>query len=434
MPPHSDCAKLTAVICGGGIPNMDKPNKTDNAEQPAETVDTEGGLTAEKPRGRRKKTSIAHIATVCGSVYTGGKTAKDIKKQAEQSAITADDDEIIEIPEPVELYETDCLREPEDSEDASPYDPLSAVCLNGRRSVEELMETGNLSDIDRLRGIVVCEERPLNKKREYANRLTELLGGTLHMLPPVRSGNDVWKMLFDEIPSVFVVSVSLPDIDAFALINTLRQSKLCRNARFFVCAPKMTKSLIGISRNEKIDGLLSFSAPVEQTAAAIIEKCLDYEKKRGKSDLEALEQAINNPAFFSEMDEQKRQYAMVTDSILLPLGLQNEHRGTEFLRLLVCMRIFGVDADLKRMYEYVAMYYHSTPAAVERAIRYSIECAWEGGNLYMQFELFGNTTDSAKGKPTNAEFIATVVQHIRNRLRHGSAAPKAFPVYEHDEQ
>ena len=57
---------------------------------------------------------------MCGSVYTGGKTAKDIKKQAEQSAITADDAEIIEIPEPVELYETDCLREPEDSEDASP--------------------------------------------------------------------------------------------------------------------------------------------------------------------------------------------------------------------------------------------------------------------------------------------------------------------------
>ena len=45
---------------------MDKPNKTDNAEQPAETADTEGGLTAEKPRSRRRKTSIAHIATVCG--------------------------------------------------------------------------------------------------------------------------------------------------------------------------------------------------------------------------------------------------------------------------------------------------------------------------------------------------------------------------------
>lgn len=60
---------------------MDKPNKTDNAEQPAETADTEGGLTAEKPRSRRKKTSIAHIATVCGSVYTGGKTAKGIKSR-----------------------------------------------------------------------------------------------------------------------------------------------------------------------------------------------------------------------------------------------------------------------------------------------------------------------------------------------------------------
>ena len=38
---------------------MDKPNKTDNAEQPAETADTEGGLTAEKTRSRRRKTSIA---------------------------------------------------------------------------------------------------------------------------------------------------------------------------------------------------------------------------------------------------------------------------------------------------------------------------------------------------------------------------------------
>ena len=80
------------------------------------------------------------------------------------------------------------------------------------------------------------------------------------------------------------------------------------------------------------------------------------------------------------------------------------------------------------------MYYHSTPAAVERAIRYSVERAWEDGNLYMQFELFGNTTDSAKGKPTNAEFIATVVQHIRNRLQHGSVVPKAFPACEHDGQ
>ena len=42
---------------------MDKPNKTDNAEQPADTADTEGGVTAEKPRSRHRKTSIAHIAT-----------------------------------------------------------------------------------------------------------------------------------------------------------------------------------------------------------------------------------------------------------------------------------------------------------------------------------------------------------------------------------
>lgn len=48
---------------------MDKPNKTDNAEQPAETVDTEGGLTAEKPRSRRKKLRL-HTLQPCAAVFT----------------------------------------------------------------------------------------------------------------------------------------------------------------------------------------------------------------------------------------------------------------------------------------------------------------------------------------------------------------------------
>ena len=69
LPPHSDCAKLTAVICGGGIPNMDKPNKTDNAEQPAETADTEGGLTAENRAADAKKLRL-HTLQPCAAVFT----------------------------------------------------------------------------------------------------------------------------------------------------------------------------------------------------------------------------------------------------------------------------------------------------------------------------------------------------------------------------
>lgn len=47
---------------------MDKPNKTDNAEQPAETADTEGGLTAEN-RAADAKLRL-HTLQPCAAVFT----------------------------------------------------------------------------------------------------------------------------------------------------------------------------------------------------------------------------------------------------------------------------------------------------------------------------------------------------------------------------
>lgn len=48
---------------------MDKPNKTDNAEQPAETADTEGGLTAEKRAADTEKLRL-HTLQPCAAVFT----------------------------------------------------------------------------------------------------------------------------------------------------------------------------------------------------------------------------------------------------------------------------------------------------------------------------------------------------------------------------
>lgn len=396
---------------------MDKA--ADKTEPRNEAADADEGSTSEKQRSRRGKALISHVATVYGSVYSDKKkAAKDKENPPFDGEYTEAD--IFEMHDSDGYFEADECCEPEGSEDDTPYEPCSEIRTRGPRTVECTDEISKPSDINRLCGIMICEERPLGRGRDYANRLTEVLSGSLDMLPPVRRGNDIWQTLFDKVPSVFIVSLSLPDVDPFGLIDTLRQSKLCCCARFFVCATRATKSVLGVCGDAKLDGVFTFSAPIEQTAAAIVGKCLDYVKNRAEIDIDALEHLLETSAFFSDVDEQKRRYAIITDSILLPLGLQKEHRGTEFLRLLVSMRLFGVDADLKRMYEYAAMYYHSTPAAVERAIRYSIERAWERGDLQMQFEFFGNTTDSAKGKPTNAEFIATVVQHVRSRFRQGS--------------
>ena len=61
----------------------------------------------------------------------------------------------------------------------------------------------------------------------------------------------------------------------------------------------------------------------------------------------------------------------------------------------------------------VAKKNNSTPSRVERAIRHAIEVTWDRGNLDVLEEVFGNTVNPSKGKPTVGEFIALVSDHIR---------------------
>lgn len=53
-----------------------------------------------------------------------------------------------------------------------------------------------------------------------------------------------------------------------------------------------------------------------------------------------------------------------------------------------------------------------TPAAVERSIRHAIEQGWSRGSIEEQQNIFGYTVSVDTGRPTNAEFIATVTDYL----------------------
>ena len=72
-----------------------------------------------------------------------------------------------------------------------------------------------------------------------------------------------------------------------------------------------------------------------------------------------------------------------------------------------------INAVTKVLYPEVAKRFHTTPSRVERAIRHAIEVAWDRGDLETLQSYFGYTVNSAKGKPTNSEFIAMIADRIR---------------------
>ena len=70
----------------------------------------------------------------------------------------------------------------------------------------------------------------------------------------------------------------------------------------------------------------------------------------------------------------------------------------------------------KRLYPEVAKQLNSTASTVERAIRHAVETGWNRGNVELQEKMFGYTIDLEKGKPTNSEFIVTVVDWLNMTL------------------
>ncbi len=67
----------------------------------------------------------------------------------------------------------------------------------------------------------------------------------------------------------------------------------------------------------------------------------------------------------------------------------------------------------KAIYPEVARLYGTRAQLVERAVRHAIEQAWTHGDPGPQYRIFEGAIDESKGKPTNAEFIARVVDTLR---------------------
>ncbi|MBD5500718.1 MAG: sporulation transcription factor Spo0A [Lachnospiraceae bacterium] len=105
----------------------------------------------------------------------------------------------------------------------------------------------------------------------------------------------------------------------------------------------------------------------------------------------------------------------VTDMIH-EIGVPAHIKGYQYLREAIMMSVKDPDmlgSITKVLYPTIAKKYQTTASRVERAIRHAIEVAWNRGKMETLDNLFGYTINTGKGKPTNSEFIALIVDKIR---------------------
>jgi len=206
------------------------------------------------------------------------------------------------------------------------------------------------------------------------------------------------ELLFEEIkkinPDIAIIDAILPGMDAIDIIRNIR--KLKDNKTLFIVTSTYDSSFV-----EK--------QVMESGASYYMLKPININSLGDR--ITAL---VNNPSDISCETLANMNY-LVTD-IIGKFGVPAHIKGYHYLREAILSSIENpalLNSITKKLYPAVASKFDTTSSRVERSVRHAIEITWERGNLDFINSFFGYSVNSAKGKPTNSEFIALVTDKIR---------------------
>lgn len=119
-----------------------------------------------------------------------------------------------------------------------------------------------------------------------------------------------------------------------------------------------------------------------------------------------------------ERTDEEKAFDYATE-MLQELGMPAHILGYDYVRYGIALACFDgtMFAVTKKFYPTVASKYNTTGSKVERAIRHAIDTTWDRGNPDILDNYFGYSISPVKGKPTNSEFIAKIVDKIHGKLK-----------------
>ena len=201
------------------------------------------------------------------------------------------------------------------------------------------------------------------------NRQTlEMLGEILesekdyHVVGKADNGNEAYNMIMRTKPDVVLLDIVMPGMDGISVMEKVKRLSGYKNKTTMLAGSRKVKPYVNKT---------------------------DY-----------MEQNLENDV----------------TQMLHEIGIPAHIKGYQYLRDAIIMSVSDKEmlaSVTKILYPTIAKKHQTTPSRVERAIRHAIEVAWSRGKMDTINELFGYTVSTGKGKPTNSEFIALIVDKIR---------------------
>lgn len=206
-------------------------------------------------------------------------------------------------------------------------------------------------------------------------------------------------------PDVIITEAILPYIDGLSAIRMISNSKPAKQPIFFVTAAfssdhvMMEAATLGVRH--------FFRKPFD--ISALIERvkgCEDMGEWYGTK-------PVGHTGFGFDIESEVAK-------TIQGMGVPTNIRGYQYMREAIIAVFDDAEAAFlvtKILYPMVAQKYKTTASRVERSIRHAIEVMWDRGELETLHNMFGYTISDARGRPTNAEFISMVADHLRLKLK-----------------
>ena len=215
------------------------------------------------------------------------------------------------------------------------------------------------------------------------------------------NGAELMEMVHQLQPQMVIMDLILPGLDGFGVLSQLQN---------------MDDSI------PKVFVTSNFSN--ETTVSRAMDLGVYFFLPKPVSEQSLLEQMRKAAAPQEELAVQEPALEGRVTAIIHEIGVPAHIKGYQYLREAIMIAVNDMDvinAVTKVLYPSVAKAFNTTPSRVERAIRHAIEVAWDRGDLETLQHYFGYTVNSAKGKPTNSEFIALIADRLQLQMKRRQA-------------
>lgn len=223
------------------------------------------------------------------------------------------------------------------------------------------------------------------------------------------NGEEIYKIIKEKEPDVVLLDIIMPKMDGLTVMEKVNEDSSIKKHPAFIIISAVGQERI-IENAFHLGACYYIMKPFDN---ALVLSRIRQVQKYGKG---LRREKRNGTGIDIVQGISRKNLEMDVTDIIHEIGVPAHIKGYQYLRDAILMSVEDIEmlnSITKILYPTIAKKYQTTPSRVERSIRHAIEVAWSRGKMDTIDALFGYTVNNGKGKPTNSECIALIVDKIR---------------------